>query len=97
MTFIQIIELRTQDIRSIRKTADQYRQDTEGKRTIRRELLTRDRNDPGRYFAIVFFDSHESAMENSGLPETQASAEQFKVLMEAPPAYYDLDVIDDRT
>jgi hypothetical protein len=97
MTFIQIIELRTQDIQGIRKTADQYRQATEGKRTIRRELLTRDRNDPGRYFAIVFFDSHESAMENSGLPETQASAEQFTVLMEAPPAYYDLDVIDDRT
>jgi len=41
-------------------------------RTVRRELLARDHSDPGRYFAIAFFDSYESAMENSDLPETRA-------------------------
>ena len=38
-----------------------------------------DRSQPGRYFAIVFFDSYESAMENSSLPETQAAAEKYGV------------------
>lgn len=78
MTFIQIIEVKTQDIQAIRKAAGEYRRATEGKGTIRREMLTRDRNDPSRYFNLVFFDSHDSAMKNSNLPETQAGAEQFK-------------------
>jgi hypothetical protein len=55
-----------------------------------------DRNQPGRYFAIVFFDSYESAMENSKLPETQAAAEKYMALADAPPVFYDLDVIEDR-
>jgi len=97
MTFIQIIEITTRDIQPIRKAADQYRRATEGKGTIRRELLTRERNDPSRYFNIRFFDSYESAMKNSRLPETQASAEQFGALTDGPPIFYDLDVIDDRT
>jgi len=73
------------------------RQATEGRGTIRRELLTRDRNDPSRYLNVVFFDSYESAMENSNLPETQAGVEQFRDLMDGPPIFHDLDVIDDRT
>ena len=51
---------------------------------------------PGRYFAVVFFDSFESAMKNSGLPETQAAAEQYAKLSDSPPVFYDLDVIEDR-
>ncbi len=46
---------------------------------------------------MVFFDSYESAMENSNLPETQAGVEQFRDLMDGPPIFHDLDVIDDRT
>ena len=37
---------------------------------MRRSIVTRDRNDPERHVLIVFFDSYESAMENSNLPET---------------------------
>jgi len=51
---------------------------------------------PGRYFAVVFFDSFESAMKNSGLPETQAAAEQYAKLSDSHPVFYDLDVIEDR-
>ena len=63
---------------------------------MRRELLARDRSDPGRYFAVVFFDSYESAMENSALPETQAVAEQYGKMSNRPPVFYDLDVLEDR-
>jgi hypothetical protein len=55
----------TTDFQAIRKAADEYGRATQGNRTIRREMLTRDRNDPSCYFNLVFFDSYESAMKNS--------------------------------
>ena len=76
MAFVQIIELRTSDIELTRQINKQWRQATEGTRTVRRELRARDHSDPSRYYAIAFFDSYESAMENSDLPEPLTSAEQ---------------------
>ena len=96
MAFVQIIEFRTSDIEPTRQINKQWRQATEGTRTVRRELLARDHSDPGRYFAIAFFDSYESAMENSDLPETSASAEQHMKTSEGPPVFYDLDILEDR-
>jgi hypothetical protein len=93
MAFMQIIEFRTSDIEAMRQVTDDWRQATEGKRTARRELLTRDHSDPNRYFAIVYFDSYESAMENSSLPETRAASEQYAKAADGPPVFYDLDVI----
>jgi hypothetical protein len=95
MSFVQIIEFRTTDIEAAQQVHSKWREDTEGRRTARRELITRDRHDPDRYFALVFFDSYESAMENSGLPETKAAAEQYQKLSEGPPLFYDLDVLDE--
>jgi len=96
MAFMQIIEFRTSDTERARQVNDDWWRATEGKRTVRREVLARDRSDPGRYFAVVFFDSYESAMKNSSLPETQATAEQFAKMSDTPPVFYDLDVVDDR-
>jgi hypothetical protein len=36
-------------------------------------------------------------MQNSALPETQAAAEQYRMLADSPPVFHDLDVLDDRT
>ena len=96
MTFVQIIESRMADIEAARKVLEGWRQATKGKRTARREVLARDRSDPGRFFTIVFFDSYESAMQNSALPETQAAAEQYRKLSDGPPVFHDLDVIEDQ-
>ena len=93
MTFVQIIEFRTSDIDSVRQVNDEWRAATEGKRTLRREMIARDHSDPDRYFAIEFFDSYESAMENSELPETKAAAEKYMTLSDGPPLFYDLDVL----
>jgi hypothetical protein len=38
----------------------------------------------------------ESAMENSSLPETRASAEQHMKASDGPPVFYHLDILDDR-
>ena len=96
MAFMQIIEFRTSDIERARQINDEWWGATEGKRTLRRELLACDHYDPSYCFAVMFFDSYESAMENSGLPETQASAEQYMKISDGPPVFYDLDVLEDR-
>jgi hypothetical protein len=96
MTFVQLIEFRTTDVEGVRQIDEQWWRATEGKRTVRRELLARDRSDPERYFAIVFFDSYESAMENSSLPETKNGAEQYLKATSGSPAFYDLDILEDR-
>src|SRR5215470_15163743 len=97
MAFVQMVEFRSSDIGAIRKAGDDWSRATEGKRTARRLMLTRDHDDPDRYFMIVFFDSYESAMVNSGLPETKASANEFAALSDGAPKFYDLDVVDDQT
>lgn len=96
MAFVQIIEFHTSDIGRARQVNEDWRRATEGKCTVRRELLARDHSDPSRYFAVVFFDSYESAMENSSLPETMASAEQYMKMSDGPPVFHDLDILEDR-
>ena len=97
MAFVQVIEFKTQDIGPVQATDESWQQATEGKRTARRQMLARDHNDPDRYFALVFFDSYESAMANSQLPETQAAANMYMQLTEGEPTFYDLDILDDRS
>jgi quinol monooxygenase YgiN len=97
MSFIQIIELRTKNSDELKALGDEFFAATEGKRTVRRSVVTQDRNDPERHVLIVFFDSYESAMENSNLPETAQFAEQQMALLDGPPTFSDLDVIEDRT
>jgi hypothetical protein len=70
-------------------------QAAEGKRTVWREIVAADRNQPGRHFVIVLFDSCESAMQHSRLPGTQAAAENTG---HSPMGrvFHDLDVLEDR-
>ena len=96
MSFVQMFQFTTSDLEGIRRVDEEWRKATEGKRTVRREVIAADRNQPGRYFAIVFFDSYESAMENSNLPETQAAAEKWMALSSGEAIFHDLDVLEDR-
>jgi quinol monooxygenase YgiN len=97
MEFIQIIEVRTSKVDEMRALDDEWEKASEGKRTARRSIVTADRNDPNLVRIIVFFDSYESALENSKLPETREFAAKWAELAEGPPTFLDLDVIDDRS
>jgi hypothetical protein len=97
MAFIQIIEFHTSDIQGMLAVQDRWEQATAGKRTAGRRILCRDHDDPGRYLNVVFFDSYASAMENSGLPETQRFSAEMMSLADGPAAFSNLDVIDDRS
>ena len=92
MEFIQIIEFKTDQIDAVQAIDQEWLGATAGKRTARHQILTRDRNNPDRYLAVVFFDSYESAMENSNLPETQALASKYMTVTE-DAVFHDLDVI----
>jgi hypothetical protein len=57
-----------------------------------RLVITRDRDNPKRFFTIVEFPSYEMAMENNGRPETDAFAKEMAALCTSPPRFYNLDV-----
>lgn len=94
MGFLQIIDFRTDNVDGLKKANEEWRAATEGKRTLRREIVAQDRSDPSHYLVLAFFDSAESAAENSNLPETQASAQQYAALTEGV-SFMDLDIIEE--
>jgi hypothetical protein len=97
MAFIQIIECRTTEFHKIQQLEEEWRAETEGKRTLRRSIVAQDRTDPERHLIFAFFDSYEAAMENSNLPETSEFSKKQAVLLDGPMTFQDLDVIEDRS
>jgi len=97
MAFMQIIEFRTSNLDAMESVAARWEEATTGKRTAGRRILCRDRAESNRYFNVVFFDSYESAMQNSQLPETQRFSQEMMSFAEGTPTFYDLDIIDDRS
>jgi hypothetical protein len=96
MEFIQIIEFRTSKLAEVQEVGNEWETATEGNRKAGRSILCEDRDNPGRYLQIVFFESYEAAMENSAMPETDAFSRKMMTLAEGPPTFYNLDVINDR-
>ena len=62
-------------------------------RQFRRIMATADRDHPNHYFTIVDFDSFDSAMENSGRPETSEFAARMAELCDGPVTFHNLDVL----
>lgn len=94
MAFIQLVDVHTDNIESIQELSAKY--DESGPGNVRRSIVTRDRNDERRFVVVVFFDSYESAMENSNRPETNEFAEKLAALVDGPPTFHDLEVVEDK-
>ena len=97
MSFVQIIDMRTKNVDEIQNLEREWEKATEGKRTLRRSIIGRDRNDPDHYLVLAFFDSYESAMTNSNLPETTEFGQKQSALLDGPMQFIDLDVIEDHS
>lgn len=95
MAFVQIIEFSASDKETFESLLAEFMSATEGKRTARRSVLLADRANPGRYLNLVFFDSYESAMENSNLPETQEIAGRLMAAL-GDVSFRDLDVVSEQ-
>jgi hypothetical protein len=95
VTFVQIIEFQTSKFDEMRATGDQWEAAAGADRRARRRILCQDRDNPGRYVNIVFFDSYEEAMENSNLPATQEFSQKMMALADGPSTFHNLDVLQD--
>ena len=91
--FVQVIDFYTDNIEAGNQLVDEYRERTRDKRTAKGGLLTADRDNPGHYVNLVYFDSYDEAMKNSQLPETQELAGKLAALAKEPPTFMNLDVI----
>jgi hypothetical protein len=97
MAFVQIIQYQTSKIDEMRKIGDEWEAATGADATARRVVMGKDRDNEGQYFTFAFFDSYESAMENSNNPTTQEFAQRMMSLGDGPPTFFNVDVIDDRS
>ncbi len=93
MAFVQVIEVTTTKVPEIEELMDEWLAATEGRRSARRSLLTRDRDRADTYVQVVEFPSYEAAMANSALPETAAFAEKLTALCTSGPTFRNLDVV----
>jgi hypothetical protein len=97
MSFIQIIDFNTSRFDEAEQDVDEFRNATEGRRTVKRVRVCQDRDKPGHYFTIAEFESYEEAMRNSELPETQKFAGRLAALADGPATFYNLDVVRDES
>ena len=53
MAFVQLIDMRTMNVDKIMKLEEEWENTTEGKRTLRRSVIGRDRHDPDHAMAVT--------------------------------------------
>lgn len=93
MKFVQVIEYTTDHEAEVEALEEQWKAETEGKRTTGRSLFARDRAQPNRYIAVVEFPSYEEARRNNDLPATQEFARKMSELCDGPVRFTDGDVL----
>lgn len=97
MSFVQVIEFRTSKIDEMERVGNEWEAAAGTDSKARRRVLCRDRDNAGRYFNIVFFDSYDEALANSNMPVTQEFSQKMMALADGQPTFYNLDVVEDRT
>jgi hypothetical protein len=91
MGFLQIISFATDRYDEFEALEHQWVEDTAGRRTSVGGQLFADRDRPGHYVALDWFDSYDSAMTNSALPETDAFAQKAMALATEGPTFWNLE------
>ncbi|WP_030274297.1 ester cyclase [Streptomyces sp. NRRL B-24484] len=95
MTFVQIVECRTERPDELNQLMDTWIEQTQGKRTATHTMVGSDREDGRHIVEIVEFPSYEAAMRNSGLPETDRIFREMVALCQEPPTFTNLDLVRD--
>ncbi len=97
MGFVQIIEYQTSRLEELEALGRRFREDSAQRAGAAKPLrgtVTADQDRPGYYLSIVEFESAEAAMEASSRPETQQFFARLIELMDGPPKFYNLAVVD---
>ncbi|SDK03083.1 hypothetical protein [Streptomyces indicus] len=95
--FVQIIDFASQRFDEMREILDRFEQrmqGTPGGPTHR--ILLADREQSGRYLAIIEFESYEDAARNNDRPEVAELNQQLSALCTRPPAFTNCDLKDSR-
>lgn len=95
MTFVQLMDYTTSKPEEVQRITEEWESATRGTRTASRVVTLRHHDQGDRYVEMVFFDSYDTAMENSRLPETQEFARKHQQLVDGEVSYLDLDVVRD--
>ncbi|MGW7680695.1 hypothetical protein ACWGID_08160 [Kribbella sp. NPDC054772] len=94
--FVQIIEYRTSKPDEIAALMEDFAAkraaDADGASPAR-GITCADRDVPGRYFAIIEFDSYEEAMANSQRTDTSEFSAKMMELCDGPGTFYNLDQV----
>ncbi|HEY0618234.1 MAG TPA: hypothetical protein VGD15_11610 [Kribbella sp.] len=94
--FVQIIEYRTSKPDEVAALTDEFQKSREAENDSAvpgRGMTCGDRDNPGRYFTIVEFDSYDAAMENSKRSDTSEFAAKMMELCDGAPTFYNLDLL----
>ncbi|WP_069741919.1 ester cyclase [Streptomyces sp. EN23] len=95
MTFIQVIDCKTDRTDALNRVMDRWIEATQGRRTATHAIVGQDRADSTHLVEIVEFPSYEEAMRNSRLPETDRIFSEMVALCEGEPTFTDLDIMRD--
>ncbi|MCM2577788.1 ester cyclase [Streptomyces meridianus] len=95
MTFVQVIDCRTGSVGELNRLMDEWVRATEGKRTATHSIVGQDRTDSAHVVEIVEFPSHEEAVKNARLPETDRIFRELVAACDEAPTITDLDVLRD--
>lgn len=94
MAFIQSIEFATDRSDEMLELMRKWSDDAIANGTAQRATMAADRSESGRYVMAVWFESAESAAENSERSETDAFAAEFSQLCTDGPTFRDFDVVE---
>ena len=97
MGFVQIIEYQTSRMDELSALGKEFRDQSASTPGVAKPLrgkVAADTDRPGYYLSIIEFDSQEAAMDASNRPETQEFFGRISRLMDGPPKFYNLEVVE---
>ncbi|MFC5799563.1 ester cyclase [Streptomyces formicae] len=95
MTFVQVIDCKTDRVDELNRLMDSWIEQTKGRRTATHSMVGTDRSDSTHVIEIVEFPSYEEAMKNANLPETDRIFQEMVALCDTMPTFTDLEVLRD--
>lgn len=91
--FVQQINFATDDLERMLALAGEWAADAIDNGTVIRTGIGADRDRPGHFEWIVYFESAETAQHNSDRPETADFSRRFSELCTEGPTFVNLDIL----
>ncbi|MEU6394944.1 hypothetical protein [Streptomyces sp. NPDC046939] len=95
--FVQIVDFETHRFDEMKELLDRFEQRMAGESGgPTHRILLQDRDQAGRYLAVIEFASYDEALRSDARPEVAQLNERLTALCTRPPAFGNYDVRDAR-